>query len=678
MKAPLVICYARYSTPEQALGDSERRQTRMADAWAKAKGLKIDDALRYWDKGISAFRGKNQKEGELARLLEFAKSGKVPPGSYLLVENLDRISRQDPMVSITLLNELLSAGLRVVTLTDGMEYDSKHRGLDAFMSLIRAGIDFYRGHGESKRKSGAISKSWESKREDAAKKRMTKKCPAWLVPTEDGFKLNPERVRIVRRIFEEFAAGKGVFSICEGLKRDGIPPWGKTKAKNKPEPKRETIWHKSYIHKILTSRAVIGEMQPHRTDKTVPGGRVMVGEPIEGYYPRAITPALWAKAQTRWRGVNTGQVAARGPRGDEKGVPSLFSGLLTCGQTDGPVALHRKGKTKTGEAVRLYCVKNPGKYLGWTYEDFETSVLGVILTTESAAIWPAQQASTEEGKLAAKVAELELIVAEKKDAISRLIDAMERLSSPSALEATSERLTKRSDELAVLERELTDTQSRHEQIQEMAGKTDDAVKAVRHLFGARHQSEIRMLLRSHVRQLVAEVKVYFRPVLREREADVMAMAYNARKLLRLARIRRSARGESMEGFKFRYNDKKLWHAVELARRIASAQWAVVRFKSGIEISTRGLAPGMRLAEDPGLTMVQGDGDAMKGYPGLLIDKRRGFVKGEVPLVSIPTEKGDLEPYRHLFPVPDKPSGLKILTKQSKTPFPVDISIRTHP
>jgi len=668
MKTPLVICYARYSTPEQALGDSDRRQTRMADDWAKARGLKIDESLRFWDKGISAFRGRNQKEGELARLLEFAKSGKVPPGSYLLVENLDRLSRQDPMLSITLLNDLLSAGLRVVTLTDGTEYNSKHRGLDAFMALIRAGMDFYRGHGESERKSGALSKSWESKREDAAKKRMTSLCPAWLTPTENGFKLNPERVRIVRRIFEEFAGGKGVFAIGGGLQRDGIPTWGQPISATR----RPTIWHKSYITKILTNRAVIGEIQPHRTDKSVPGGRVMVGEPIKGYYPPAITPALWAKAQARWRAISAGQRAAHGPRGETTGTPNLFSGLLTCARTGGPVSFQRKGTKKSGEPVRLYCVKSPGKYLGWIYDEFETAVLGVILTTESATLWPAQQASSEADALSDKIAELEMLVGDKTLAVDRILDAIEGMTagSPEA-ERTKIRLAQRIEEQTTLERELADANARLEQLQEMEGRTDDAVKAVRHLFGARQKPEIRQLLRSHVRQLVAEVKIYFRPVLRQREADVMAMAYNARKLLRLARIRRAARGESMEGFKFRFNDKKLRHAVELARRIEDSQWAVVRFKSGIEISTRRMAPGLRLDEEPGMTMVAGDGDEMKGYPGLLIDKRRGFVKGEVPLVSIPTEKGDLEPYRHLFPASDKPSGLKILTKQSKNPFPVD-------
>ena len=678
MKAPLVICYARYSTPDQAHGDSERRQTRMADAWEKRKGLKIDASLRYWDKGILAFRGKNQKEGELFHLLEFVKSGKVPPGSYLLVENLDRLSRQDPMVSITLLNELLSSGLRVVSLTDGVEYDSKHRGLDAFMSLIRAGIDFYRGHGESERKSGAISKSWESKREDAAKKPMTKKCPSWLVPTETGFKLNQERVRIVRRIFKEFAAGKGVFSICEGLKRDGIAPWGsaksKDKSKGKSEPKRKAIWHKTYIRKILTSRTVIGEMQPHKTDKTVPGGRARVGAPIEGYYPCAITPVLWAKAQKRWRAIGGGQPAPRGPRGDENGIPSLFSGLLTCGWTGGPVAFQRKGKTKKGEAVRLYCVKKPGEYLGWSYDEFETSVLGAILTTESATIWPAHQASNEEGELSDKIAELELLAAEKNTEVDRILDAIERMptDSPGA-ERTRKRLDQRIEEQAELERELAAAKARLDQVQQMAGETDDAVKAVRNLFGHRREPEIRLLLRSHVRQLVAEVKVYFRPVLNETDAAVMAMAYKARKLLRLARVRRAERGESMEGFKFRNDDKKLMDAIYQARIIKASQWAVVRFKSGVEISTKGLAPGLRLAEEPGITMAEGDGEQMKGYLDLFIDPKRGFVKGEVPLVDtdMKVQKVSPEMVEKIFGKQDKPStggGLQILTPKSSVPF----------
>jgi hypothetical protein len=56
--------YIRFSSAEQALGDSYRRQREKADAWAAENGYVIRDTLE--DLGVSAFRLKNLKEGPLA------------------------------------------------------------------------------------------------------------------------------------------------------------------------------------------------------------------------------------------------------------------------------------------------------------------------------------------------------------------------------------------------------------------------------------------------------------------------------------------------------------------------------------------------------------------------------------------------------------------------------------
>src|ERR1700758_3473375 len=47
--------YIRFSSPEQAKGDSLRRQTEAAEAYAKERGLSLDSSLTFRDLGISAF-----------------------------------------------------------------------------------------------------------------------------------------------------------------------------------------------------------------------------------------------------------------------------------------------------------------------------------------------------------------------------------------------------------------------------------------------------------------------------------------------------------------------------------------------------------------------------------------------------------------------------------------------
>src|SRR5882724_2108868 len=107
--------YIRFSTPDQALGDSERRQLERAKAYATANGLKLSEKTCFADRGRSAFHGKHRsKKGELKALLEAIK-----PGDTLLIEDSDRWSREDPLDALTALREHVRKGLEVVFLRTG-------------------------------------------------------------------------------------------------------------------------------------------------------------------------------------------------------------------------------------------------------------------------------------------------------------------------------------------------------------------------------------------------------------------------------------------------------------------------------------------------------------------------------------------------------------------------------
>ena len=49
------------------------------------------------DEGLSAFHQKHVTKGALGTFLAAVEAGKVPPGSVLIVEALDRLSRANPM-----------------------------------------------------------------------------------------------------------------------------------------------------------------------------------------------------------------------------------------------------------------------------------------------------------------------------------------------------------------------------------------------------------------------------------------------------------------------------------------------------------------------------------------------------------------------------------------------------
>src|SRR4051812_26198562 len=97
---PLAYSYVRMSSAAQLKGHSLRRQMELSQKYAEEHGLELLDGNRLHDLGISAFRGANVASGALGQFLAAVKDGKVPEGSFLLVESLDRISRQQPIASL--------------------------------------------------------------------------------------------------------------------------------------------------------------------------------------------------------------------------------------------------------------------------------------------------------------------------------------------------------------------------------------------------------------------------------------------------------------------------------------------------------------------------------------------------------------------------------------------------
>jgi DNA invertase Pin-like site-specific DNA recombinase len=323
----LAYSYIRFSRPEQMRGDSLRRQLEKARAWAAERGLTLDDSLR--DLGVSAYRGKHRTEGALSRFLDLVNSGKVPKGSYLIVESLDRVSREKVREIQPFFLHLINAGIVIVTLADGQEYSAERIDKDP-SSLFMSLIVMTRAHEESRIKSQRISDVWSNKRAKASEKVVTARVPAWLrVVTKDGVRTIeeiPKRVEIVRRIFAESIRGRGKYTICRDL-NDGP---GKEPAFQVEK------WQPSYVKKLLGNRAVLGEFQAYRRDEE--GNRVPAGDPIPDYYPRIIDDVTFHRANAaRERRTHAG-----GRHGETK-VP-LLQGIVRCATCGARMALQNRGE----------------------------------------------------------------------------------------------------------------------------------------------------------------------------------------------------------------------------------------------------------------------------------------------------------------------------------------------
>ena len=115
MKQKLAISYVRFSTMGQSDGDSILRQTEATEAYCKKHGLLLTDAYRLMDSGKSAFKGANRSPtGALGQLEKHVQDGKIPKGTVLIVENLDRLSREDIVSAQLMLLNLIHQGIEIV------------------------------------------------------------------------------------------------------------------------------------------------------------------------------------------------------------------------------------------------------------------------------------------------------------------------------------------------------------------------------------------------------------------------------------------------------------------------------------------------------------------------------------------------------------------------------------
>jgi hypothetical protein len=129
--------YIRFSHDYQSDGDSVRRQTTDSEDWCQRSGAELDETITLRDLGKSAFKqGKRRasKEDEemaefiapedlvnedrraLAGFLWLIKQRRIRRGAYLIIENLDRLSRDQIVPATNLLTSILLAGVKVVQL----------------------------------------------------------------------------------------------------------------------------------------------------------------------------------------------------------------------------------------------------------------------------------------------------------------------------------------------------------------------------------------------------------------------------------------------------------------------------------------------------------------------------------------------------------------------------------
>ena len=342
----IAYSYIRFSHPDQAKGDSLRRQTEATALWCERNGVTLDTATTFRDLGKSAYTGEHRKNPDrnaLAAFLKLVERDRVPRGSYLLIENLDRLSREDEVPACHLLTGILMAGVRVVQLSPyEMQLTEKSNGWE----LMRAVMELSRGHGESALKSARIGKAWNDKRKLARENGdlLTRRLPGWVEESGGKLRLVPRLAEAVRRVFQLAAAGYGCTLIVRKLDAEGVPAVGDSGR-----------WTRSYVGLLLGDRRVIGELQPRLINGKPEG------DPIPNYYPAAIGEKEWLAARAgatsrpdrpggSWRNKDTG----------EQNV-NLFAGMLFNARDGGPYIAITRADSPTNAKKRKDGKKGPSR-----------------------------------------------------------------------------------------------------------------------------------------------------------------------------------------------------------------------------------------------------------------------------------------------------------------------------
>lgn len=304
-----VYSYTRFSAAAQADGASIARQTEYARKWAESHNLILDESLSMRDEGLSAYHQHHIKSGALGVFLAAITAGKIPTGSTLIVESLDRLSRTDPIDAQAQLTQIINGGVTVVTAVDGKQYNRATLKANP-MDIIYSVLVMIRANEESETKSKRVSdallrnaKAWqEGKRVTVPGGRV----PGWVTRGPDGnYILIPENAAAMREAIRLYLAGYGAVRILDELKKQGLPPI----YKDAPNNLDALFRNKSYL--FLGNR-----------EMTISGFEFT----LTGYYPALIDADTYNRLESE-----TKKRKQRPHAGAGKGeVPNLFSGMGIC------------------------------------------------------------------------------------------------------------------------------------------------------------------------------------------------------------------------------------------------------------------------------------------------------------------------------------------------------------
>ena len=495
----LVALYGRFSTEHQ---NAKSAEDQLADcrAYAGRQGYTI--VGEYQDEAKSSASLHNRQG--LDDLRAIVKGGQI---RAVIVEATNRLSRSQADIG-QLFREFEFYDTELETPTGG-KVDKVRAGLDGLtgeMQLDAGKVHIKRG----------LDKVVASGRRPGGKVYGYRKRYGPVNGLQD---IEPAEEAVVRRIFEEFAAGTSTRGIAHALNRDGIPaPHGK-------EWTGSTInGSRTRQNGILENHQYVGRVVYNKSRKLRhpdTGKRVNKPNPPSEWKTfddpalRIIPDELWQKVQARL-------VDMARPRKNAEPIlrrPHMLSGLLRCGTCGGGLVIHGVGRqgrrrvrcSKAREAGT--CVNTSSFYIDEIEQTVLRGIMFALRHPQALELYVEEyknEMARQHRDVGRRRAELKNDHSATCEALDRLVAAVAAGTMPLELvKAKSDELTAERDrlktELDIAEREIPMNIAVHPQAVEHFQRT---VRELAGEFGTGTGILPADLLNQSLRDLIVSVTIY--------------------------------------------------------------------------------------------------------------------------------------------------------------------------
>ncbi|NQZ88504.1 MAG: recombinase family protein [Colwellia sp.] len=251
---------------------------------------KFEKMPQIWmnDAGLSAHHGHNITKGRMGNFVEACNKGEIAPGSILVLEYLDRLTRLELNDALHLANSILRAG--VIIHVWGSNETIKSNDLSDTIKLV---VELQSANAYTKKLSCRIKKSAiirihkaldGDKHKDKDGHMLAVNgygSNAWWIDTTSGY-VKPHKIywEIAREIIDLNLLGWGWQKIAKLFKKKGhLPPRADSKNAKVAAKNKKLGWNRSnLLSKLAKQKAVLGIKEFENLDIEIPD-----------YYPALVT-----------------------------------------------------------------------------------------------------------------------------------------------------------------------------------------------------------------------------------------------------------------------------------------------------------------------------------------------------------------------------------------------------